>query len=262
MSADKNNREHEQAWLLKEKYASIETTAYFADLERLMHGEPIAYLIGHTPFLDTTIFLDSRPLIPRPETEYWVAQAITEMHACGAEIREKPLSVLDLCAGSGCIGAAVLKAVPYARVDFAEIDTCHHETIGKNLRVNTIDPARAHIYGGDLFAELEKEKPQYDFILANPPYIDPTKVNRVETDVIEYEPHEALFGGIGGMEYICRIIRETHQYLAPGGLLYIEHEPEQTLGILTLAKSLPYASCNTYPDQYQRDRYTRLVRLR
>jgi HemK-like putative methylase len=247
----------ERQWLLDEKYAGVETLSYFADLSRLESGEPLAYLIGHVPFLETTIFLDSRPLIPRPETEYWVAQAIVE-----TQTQKKPLSVLDLCAGSGCIGVAVLKGVPMARIDFCEIDAGHRKTIIKNLSANNIDSERAHTYGGDLFTEIAKVDPQYDFILSNPPYIDPARISRVEKSVTEYEPSQSLFGGIDGMEYITRILTETPDYLSKKGILYIEHEPEQRDAIHALAQLLSYASCETYRDQYRIDRYTRLVRAK
>ncbi len=59
------------AWLLQEKYGGEKSEAFFADCKRLALGEPLGYLIGHTPFLDCTIYLDSKPLIPRAETEFW-----------------------------------------------------------------------------------------------------------------------------------------------------------------------------------------------
>ena len=66
-------------WLLKEKYLGQESDAFFADVKRMVLGEPLGYLIGHVPFLDTTIYLDSKPLIPRPETEFWTQKVIAEM---------------------------------------------------------------------------------------------------------------------------------------------------------------------------------------
>jgi len=123
----------EEAWLLKEKYGGEKTALvfkesldeiknkyswgedFFTDLERLKAGEPLAYIIGHTPFLNCQINLNSHPLIPRVETEYWVEKAIES-------IRRENISnvrVLDLCAGSGCVGVAVAKAVRDARVNFS-----------------------------------------------------------------------------------------------------------------------------------------------
>lgn len=240
-------------WLLKEKYDGIETPAFEVDCKRLAFGEPLAYIIGHIPFLDRRIFLDSHPLIPRPETEYWTMRAITEITQKGG-----PVHVLDLCAGSGCIGIAVLSAVPSVRVDFAEINASHHPTILKNLRENGIEESRARFFGGDLFADIPP-KNTYDFILANPPYIDPGKTERVQDSVLRYEPSEALFGGIGGMEIIRRILEEAPWHLALQGVLYIEHEPEQSEAIAILADSPAYISCQTFPDQWGVGRYTVLT---
>jgi hypothetical protein len=111
------------AWLLKEKYNGEKTPDFFADCERLEVGEPLAYVIGFAPFLDTKIWLDSKPLIPRSETEHWVQTVITDMHKeTGADMHH---SVLDLCAGSGAVGVAVAEAVPQARVHFAEKEPRH-----------------------------------------------------------------------------------------------------------------------------------------
>jgi release factor glutamine methyltransferase len=181
--------------------------------------EPEAYSIGWVPFVHVHIWLDSRPLIPRTETEYWVSQAIEEIGTRGIPNPR----ILDLCAGSGCIGAAVLKDLSGAHVDFIELDESHHQTIRKNLEANGITEERWQIYGGDLF---EKVSGKYDFILTNPPYVDKS-LGRVEESVRLYEPDLALDGGEKGLEIIDRILKELPNYLKPEGILYLEHEPEQ-----------------------------------
>lgn len=208
----------EQQWLLKDKYNGIKTSEFESDLKRLDSGEPLAYIIGWQPFCGTKIYLGSHPLIPRPETEYWVQLAIDQIKK-----KENP-KVLDLCAGSGCIGVALLKAIPSSTVDFVEIDESHHVTILKNIRENGIDQKRTHIFGGSLFENITE---QYDAILTNPPYIDPNLSDRIGDSVRGQEPDLALFGGFGGMELIVEILTEVSHFLKPGGVLYIEHEPEQ-----------------------------------
>ena len=117
----------ETEWLLKEKHNGEKTSAFFDDCERLKSGEPLAYVIGFVHFLDTKIWLDAKPLIPRPETEYWVKKAIETV--CAEEL----LTILDMCAGSGAIGVAVAKARSLARVDFVEINTSLHSNIIRNI---------------------------------------------------------------------------------------------------------------------------------
>jgi len=231
--------QNEKEWLLQEKHNGEVTDAYQKDVTLLEEGVPLAYLIGHIPFLNTTIYLDSHPLIPRPETEYWVEKIIETMPST--------TTVLDLCAGSGCIGAAVLHARPDAHVDFAEIDTLHHETIRKNGGV--------HIHGGDLFENISNT---YDYILSNPPYIDP-EIDRAEESVKNYEPHQALYGGERGMEILSRIIQEALAHLNKNGILVLEHEPEQSKEIAHYVKEYGF-SCKTEKDQYGVERYSILER--
>jgi release factor glutamine methyltransferase len=215
----------EQIWLLNEKYNGIESDAFYADMKRLESGVPLAYLIGWQPFCGAKIYLDSYPLIPRPETEYWTKLAIDEI------VKMKNPTILDLCAGSGCIGIAVLKEVLESTVDFVEIDKIHHATIRKNITENNIAENRYAILGGSLFEKIPVSTgmttQQYDAILTNPPYIDPKLSNRIGESVLKYEPKNALFGGDSGMELITEILAQIPRFLRPGGVLYIEHEPEQ-----------------------------------
>ena len=243
----------DEAWLLEEKYQGKKTEGFFADVERLKSGEPLAYIIGHLPFLNTKICLDSKPLIPRTETEYWIEKVIHEIQ--NRRGLTPTIRVLDLCAGSGCIGVALLTEIDYAHVDFAEIDEMHHSSILKNIVENNIDVSRTNILGGDLF---ERVTEKYDYILTNPPYIDPI-LDRSEEAVRKFEPHEALYGGTGGLEIIVRIIEKASNFLTPDGALYIEHEPEQTERIVELAKPQSFAS-TTYTDQYNTPRYTKFTR--
>ncbi len=228
----------ETKWLLDEKYNGITSEEFERDRERLVAGEPLAYIIGWVPFLRSKIYLDSRPLIPRTETEYWVEKAIKEIQSKGIQHPK----ILDLCAGSGCIGVVALNSLPGATVDFAEMDETHHETIQKNIRENDISQDRTRIFGGDLFEQLSDT---YDVILTNPPYIDPKEIAGVEPNVLGFEPSGALFGGINGMEFIQRIIGDAPQFLKPGGMLIIEHEPEQEFLIKQLLPEIV-----SYPDQF------------
>lgn len=241
--------ERESAWLLKEKYNSVITPEYESDLLRLKNGEPLAYLIGSIPFLGTTIYLYSKPLIPRTETEFWVEKLIEKLKE-----KEGALRILDLCAGSGCIGVALQKAFPHAHVDFAELDASHHETIKKNLRENGLDTEASHIYGGDLFENVTET---YDCIVSNPPYID-KGANTTDESVKDHEPHLALYGGEKGLEYLARIIEDTPRFLAPEGLLALEHEPVQAKEIQALASRFGFHGAS-YEDQFGNIRYSFLL---
>ncbi len=243
-------------WLLREKYHGEKSAAFFADCARLEAGEPLAYIIGYVPFLDCTIYLDSHPLIPRSETEYWVEKAIIEIQRAP----KNPLRILDLCAGSGAIGVAVAKAIPEAHVTFAELDPAHLPTIEKNFTHNlsidkTVLAEQYKIVASDLFTNITG---RFDFILTNPPYIDQA-ANTVDESVATHEPHLALFGGQDGLAIIEQIITNAPDYLTTHGQLWIEHEPFQSDAIVGLAVAQGFA-CTTHKDQYDTARYSVLTR--
>lgn len=240
------NRDEE--WLLREKYNGEKTEGFFADCARLASHEPLAYIIGEIPFLHSTIYLDSHPLIPRAETEFWVEKMIQKINL---DRNLASVKVLDLCAGSGCIGVAVLQEILDSHVDFCEIDTKHHATIQKNIVKNNIDPSRTNIFGGDLFEQVTS---LYDYIFSNPPYIDPV-LDRTTVSVQKFEPSLALYGGKEGTDLIFKIIEQAPRFLTHRGVLVIEHEPEQKDAIHAHTKPHGFV-CETLPDQYGLDRYT------
>ena len=252
----------EERWILDEKYQGdirgTKSEAFQTDCERLQKGEPLAYIIGYIPFLNTTIYLDSKPLIPRPETEFWVEKVIQEiklvLHTLGGPTPK--LHILDLCAGSGCVGVAVLIAIPNAFFTFAEIVITHRTTIIKNCEFNGISKDRYTVTTGDLFNAVSKRNGTFDYILSNPPYID-EEAETVEKSVRDNEPSIALFGGTDGFEIIKRIIQSARPYIKPNGVLYIEHEPSQT-ELLRKTATLQNFSSTIYTDQYGIERYSAL----
>lgn len=205
----------DERWLLEEKYGGIESPEFLADKKRLEEGEPVAYLIGSQPFLGLRIFLDSKPLIPRPETEWWTEQLLRE--TTGEKVGEH-FSFLDLCAGSGAIGCAALAKLPGAQVYFGEIDPAHESTIRRNIRENGLDMSRAHIRIGDLFEPFGDMT--FDLIAINPPYIPSSRP--IEHSVAKYEPSLALFSGDDGLELMRRIAKDLPLRLTKSGRAWIE----------------------------------------
>jgi len=249
--------DREMQWLLDEKYAGIKSEAFYADCKKLVLGVPLAYLIGFTSFLHCKIWLDARPLIPRPETEFWVEEAIKVIHGSNTlslGLGKQSPRILDLCAGSGCIGIAIAKTVPQAQVDFGEIDANLIDTITKNLKENGIDENRHTVTQSNLFSKLPDA---YDYILCNPPYIDES-LGRAETSVKAHEPYVALFGGKDGLEIIIQLITGAPKHLAPGGQLWIEHEPEQSRDIQEIGLRYGFTT-STQLDQFGVERYSILV---
>lgn len=212
-------------------------------------SEPDAYRIGWVPFFETTIFLDSHPLIPRTETEYWTEKAVLDM-----QHRDGVIKVLDLFSGSGCVGVAVLKHVPNAHVDFAEIEEKHLPTIQKNIDANITDSKRARVIHSDVWSAVADT---YDFVLANPPYLSKSRVNRIQSSVLEHEPEGALFAGNEGFSLIERTLTGLPQHLSKDGALYIEHEPEHEAMLTNVCEEYNLR-VETFLDQYGIKRYSKI----
>lgn len=238
----------ERAWLLEEKYGGVQSDAFLKDLARLEKGEPLAYIIGWIPFLGTTIFLDSKPLIPRPETEFWTELVLARMK------KHPNPRVLDLCAGSGAIGVAILKHHEGAAVDFGEIEEAHLDTIKKNVE-RVSGTARAKIIHTDLWSQITES---YDFILTNPPYLHESSVH-VSPSVRDWEPGTALFANEDGTALIKKIIEGAAPHLNHGGELWIEHDPEQAPFVTACFTEHGYTA-ETHDDQFGVPRVTRGTR--
>jgi ribosomal protein L3 glutamine methyltransferase len=255
-------KSQEEQWLLTEKYDGVKSEAFYADCKALALGTPLGYLIGHVPFLDCIIYLDNHPLIPRVETEWWVERAIAAIKM--SSVMQPSLDsgvpaaprVLDLCAGSGCIGVATAKAIPDALVDFGELSARLIPTIKKNCIENGIASDRYDIYHSNLFSQIPSET-KYDYVLSNPPYIDPA-IDRATESVKSHEPHLALYGGTNGLEVIEQLIATATSHLTANGQIWIEHEPEQVNGIAKLAEQYGF-NCVSHLDQYGVERYSILV---
>lgn len=230
--------------LIREKYEGDPDADLTEELRRLQGGEPLAYVIGHIPFLGLSIDLASRPLIPRPETEWW-----TEKLA--AHIGTKDIRVLDLCAGSGAIGLALLKHCPNARVSFGELVLEHARTIRKNLERNGLDSSRADIRTGNLFEPFEGER--FDLIATNPPYIPETRP--LPESVSTFEPSEALYSGGDGLGVISSITKEAKEHLLPSGEVWMECDIENIEEAAKLLAESGALRTEIQNDQYERPRF-------
>lgn len=159
---------------------------------------------------------------PRVETEYWVKRVIRKIKSFK---KRRGFRILDIFAGTGCIGIAILKSIRNAKVDFVEIDKNTINEIKINLRLNKIRPGRFRIYQSNLFEAIKTKK--YDFIVANPPYVAKERLYQVSDWVKKYEPKIAWYGGKLGMRYIRKFLRELDHHLLPNGYAFFECDPYQ-----------------------------------
>jgi len=253
----------EEMWLLNEKYNGQQTEKFKKDLKRLQAGEPVDFVIGFKDFLGIKIDLSKKTLIPRPETEFWVGEAMKKISYDLQSFANRKIRCLDIFAGSGCIGVALLKSfdisrrsnanvVKYLLCDISDYDKKAIAQIKINCKLNRINPKRYRIIKSDIFKNI---KNTYDYIFANPPYIPITRKNKIQKSVLKFEPRNALFGGVDGLFYIRKFLKDAKNYLNEDGEIFMEFDPPQKKGIEKLIKQFNYKKYKFNKDQYGRWRW-------
>lgn len=236
----------------------------------------LEYRQGYSDWLGCRIDLRYRPLIPRVETAEWVKVAISEISESS-----KAVQVLDMFAGSGCVGIAVLRSLPNVTVDFADISSKCLRQVDTNCQLNGISEDRYRLVESDVFRCRSREvnsTPKFDlahygvsstsrgavivgsgyeFILANPPYC--LKKN-VDESVLEYEPRQAVLGGgKDGLQVIKKFLAQAPNYLKPGGNIFLEFDDFQKPLLESWLKASKYAKWEFKKDQFGRWRWVRIT---
>lgn len=219
-------------------------------------GIPTEYLKKKIGFLNCKIDLSKKTFIPRIETEYWVRKAIKEIKK-ELKDKNKKIKVLDVFAGSGCIGIAILKSIENSLVDFNDIDKRAIAQIKTNLKLNEISSKRYRVYKSSFFERLKGKR--YDFIFANPPYIAKQRVKEVESSVLKYEPEIALFSGKKGIYHIKRFLKEAKNFLKKNGIIYLEFDPDQKEEIKHILKKNKYPYFRFFKDQFRKYRWVKII---
>ncbi len=226
-------------------YASPEREAQVRRLvERRMAGEPVAYLIGEWEFYGLPLDISQDVLIPRADTEVLAEQAIAYIQQLG-ECR-----VLDLCAGSGCVGLAIAAQAPQARVVLGEIDDSALKICRQNIRRNSLS-ARVTPIQMDAREKPARSLGEFQCIISNPPYIPTGDIAGLEPSVRDYEPHIALDGGADGMDFYRTITEQWKEALAPGGRLYFEVGIGQADPVLRLMRSQGFGDLQIIKDHHK-----------
>jgi release factor glutamine methyltransferase len=246
-----NQRTQEARWLVERvsgysptelflngsELVSARGVAFFDQLvARRCSGEPIQYVLGRWSFRSLELFVDSRVLIPRPETEIVAGLGIDFLQQIAVG---RPVIAVDLGCGSGAIGLSVATEVPSASVWLCDVSEDALAVTRANLaglgRVGT----RVNVCQGSWFAALPAElRGQIDLLISNPPYIPDAEV--LPNEVTDWEPGLALFGGSVGHELLCAIVDEASNWLSPGGAMVLEMGPSQTSAIADRCAALGY----------------------
>lgn len=194
-----------------------EAAAFTACMERRKKREPAQYITGEVEFRGHAIMVTRATLIPRPETELLVDEALAAAKPPGSGT-----VVVDLCTGSGCIAVAVAKELSGSRVYAADISEDAIKAARGNASINGV-AEKVEFFTGDLFKALpEGLKGKVDIILSNPPYVARSEMRGLAPEVRDYEPETALCGGAEGLDFIERIIKGAPEYLKKGAYLIME----------------------------------------
>ena len=200
-------------------------------LRRRLAGRPLAYLLKETEFFGRRFFVTEDTLIPRPETELLVEEALKVLDAnYFLRDRRAPSAlamaatqprVLDIGTGCGCIAASLTLERPGCRMTALEFSSRAVKIARKNVRYHHLDE-KIELVQGDLFRGFGKEKKAFwDMIISNPPYIAREDFRKLPKEVLA-EPRLALDGGAGGFATLDRILDEAPAFLKPGGWLLLE----------------------------------------
>ena len=192
---------------------------YLELVEKRAEGTPLQHITGEQGFMGLNFMVNPSVLIPRPETEVLVEEAlrILKENYGGENGGATAPRVLDLCTGSGAIGISVKKHFPKAEVTLSDVSAAALDTAWLNTKLNE---CRAELVESDMFGALEGR--DFDMILCNPPYISDAEIETLTEEVKDHEPRTALSGGADGLDFYRRIANDWRAHINPGGAMLLE----------------------------------------
>jgi release factor glutamine methyltransferase len=198
----------------KRELRDDELSRFRALVKRRRAREPVAYILGQREFYGRIFRVDRRVLVPRPDTETLVEEALDRTRAVSMSMR-----ALDLCTGSGCVAVTLARERPTAWVVASDVS----EDALAVARDNTLrlGAYRIALRRSDLFASIDPAW-RFDVVTANAPYIAPEEMAELQPEVRDHEPRTALVADEGGLAVTRRIVEQAGAHLAAGGVLAVE----------------------------------------
>jgi release factor glutamine methyltransferase len=223
---------HPEALLTPEQEADFR-----ALVARRVAGEPVAYLTGEREFFGHRFGVSPAVLIPRPETEGVVERALEHIPT------DRPVTVLDLGTGSGCIAISIALARPQARVH--GVDRSPEALAMAQENAVTLGASNARFSVSDWFSVVSAET--FNAIVANPPYVAAGDPHLAEGD-LRFEPPSALVAGADGLDAIRRIVAQAPSHLARGGWLFLEHGFDQARSVRAIMRAAGFPAVSSTTD--------------
>jgi len=242
-------KSYSQALLNDEFLTDEQRKSLYAIVERLKTYEPIQHILGETEFFGLRFVVNKNVLIPRPETEELVELILNENRQTG-------LRVLDIGTGSGAIAIALAKHLKNADISAWDISYKALDVAVLNSKKNSTNIAFKMT---DILSGYPKDK-KFDIIVSNPPYVLESEKATMEQNVLEYEPHTALFvPDSKALLFYERIADIAHDLLNPGGKLYFEINQAKGQETVKMLEGKGFINVNLFQDLSRKDRMVRAM---
>ena len=242
----------------KDTQLSADDQAQAAEIcRRLLQQEPVQYVLGQAEFCGRTMMVNEHVLIPRPETEELCQWVVSEMSDERLEVRD--FSILDIGTGSGCIAVTLAAALPQAEVTAWDISAEALQVARENARRSGVTVTFQQV--DMLNTHHVPLATQWELIVSNPPYICYKERAMMESNVLDHEPHTALFVPDDDPLLFYHAIAEYGQKaLKVGGWLYFEINPLYADELTDMFCAMSYHDIETKEDQYGKQRMIRARR--
>ena len=238
--------------LLVDGFDETQAIAYVDLVARRAQRVPLQHLTGTVGFRYIELEVGPGVFVPRPETESVVQWAVD---AIAREGWTEPL-LADLCTGSGTIAFALANEVPGATVHAVERDADALTWTRRNAanRIAAGDP-EVHLHLGSVEDALLDMDGRFDLVASNPPYVAIDEAHLPDPEVVEHDPHIALFAGEDGLDVIRLVEQAARRLLKPGGLVVVEHSDRQGQSAPAVFADAGWADIEDHKDLTGRDRF-------
>ncbi len=231
-----------------------ELEAWNLILDQLKKEIPVQYLLGTTHFYGLEFEVNPNVLIPRPETEELVDWIIESQNS---EVRTQKLKILDIGTGSGCIAISLAKNLPNSEVFALDVSEQALATAQRNAESNQVQIQFIH----QSILETEDLGQQFDIIVSNPPYVRDLEKQEIKKNVLDNEPHLALFvADNDALLFYRKIAQLAQKNLSPTGQLYFEINQYLGQEMVALLKEMNFQNTELRKDVYGNDRMTKSTR--
>lgn len=213
-----------------------ELNDYRSRIARRIKHEPISYIIGNHSFIGLNLEVDPNVLIPRHETEELVEHVINDWKNCVSA------KILDLCTGSGAIACALKYKIPQCEVHASDVSENALHIAKKNSLKHQLE---INFHKSDLVTTIYDK---FDIVVSNPPYIAKADQDMLHSQVVNYEPHLALFGGQDGLDFYRKLKNDLPNVLKKEARIYLEIGYDQSENVVSLFSEPPYFNARSLKD--------------